>query len=437
MRYLKKLKEEITTKYSKKIQKESATEEQKTEYENAKKELEEKEKGLVEPNKSFLFRIFRRKLYKKQVEDYNKGLADIESAKKRASSAGLVIEQKETAVQQLQEKMQEELAIFEGMNLDVSKNSAVKQKSLLDNEQYASSCRKIREYIDEMIRIDPELVYNTEFMTACVEFDMSLITLDKTNSPEVYQTFLNEYAENELDDAKLNSEGWTLGQKTSMKNLCRNLLEEITNPKEVAAGKFKIPHKYIFERIRAAYSPDAKTLGIGEVCDYAYTAYADFDGKLSYAEGKKFEELLENEDSYLYLHTIKHAPDATEEDKSKRIDAVQHTGLMIEPGERLSSITINTKDSRLDLLNVLKICDGVDIAVAQVPKTEIDGKSPIIGYPDDEPDASGWLLPKYIVGSVRGGEYVANSVSAEEMDKYALLASDGNRPTKAQQLTSN
>lgn len=439
MRYLKKLKEEITTKYSKKIQKESATEEQKTEYENAKKELEEKEKGLVEPNKSFLFRIFRRKLYKKQVEDYNKGLAEIESAKKRASSAGLVIEQKETAVQQLQEKMQEELAIFEGMDLEISRNAAVKQPALLDNDQYKASCKKIREYIDEMIRIDPNLVNDVEFMSACVEFDMNLITLDKTNDSAVYQTFLEQYKEFSLDERKLLAEGYTRENIEEVNERYAQLMQELTNPAYVSDGKFKIPHRFIFERIRTACAPDADKKGIGELCDFAYTGYKKYDGKLSQAEGERLISLYEDENSYLYAHSVNYKGDVPAEKQAEIVEKIEKEGLLIPSEGDLAHTTINTQDDAgLGFFNLLNYWTGKNsIIVAQVPKAEIDGKKPIIGFADAEPTTQGKLLPKYIIGSVKGGVFAESTATSVDMVKYALLASDGNRPTKAQQLTSN
>lgn len=434
MRYLKKLKEEIVTKYSKKIEKESATEEQKQEYEEAKKDLEAKEKSLVEPKKSFFFRLFRRRLYLKQVAEYNKGLEDIDAARKRITSAGLILEQKETAVAKLEEAKTSELAIFEGMDLEISRNAAVKQPSLLDSEEYKASCKKIREYIDEMIKIDPNLVNDAEFMSACVEFDMNLITLDKTNDSTVYQTFLEQYKEFSPDERKLLNEGYSRDDIERINETYTQLMQELTNPAYVSDGKFKIPHRFIFERIRAACAPNAKHFGIGEICDFAYAGYKEHDGKLSQAEGETFVSLLEDDDKYLYLYEQK--------ENDLLGEFVNRTGISIEPGKTLSSITRNTKNSRLDLLNLLSICKDGNIVIAQVPKTEIDGKQPIIGYEDTEPDTSGWLLPKYIVGSTRDGvyssnEYLTNPELAGEIAKYDFLASDGARPTKAQQLTSN
>ena len=429
MKFLKKLKEEITSKYSKQIQTEEPSEEQKAEYEQAKKDLQEKEASLVEPNKSFLFRLFFRRKYKKQVKDYNDTLKEIDLAKKRVSSTGLILEQKETAIEKLQEAMQEELKLFEGMNLDYSKNASVKQKSLLDNEAYVTSCKKIREYIDEMIKLKPELVQDVEFMTACVEFDMDLITLDKTNDNAVYQIFLEQYKEFSLDERKLLNEGYSRGDIERINETYTQLMQELTNPVSVSDGKFKIPHRFIFERIRTACAPDADKKKIGELCNFAYTGYKKYDGKLSQAEGETFVSLLEDDDKYLYLYEQK--------ENDLLGDFVNRTGISIEPGKTLSSITRNTKNSRLDLLNLLSICKDGNIVIAQVPKTEIDGNQPIIGYEDTEPDTSGWLLPKYIVGSVKGGVFAESTATSEDMAKYNFLASDGARPTNAQQLTSN
>ena len=61
MKYLQKLKDEIIEKFKKKIEEAGPTEAEKTEYDAAKKDLEKKEKAIVEPSKSFFFRLFRRK----------------------------------------------------------------------------------------------------------------------------------------------------------------------------------------------------------------------------------------------------------------------------------------------------------------------------------------------------------------------------------------
>ena len=439
MRYLKKLKEEIVTKYSKKIEKESATEEQKQEYEEAKKDLEAKEKNLVEPKKSFFFRLFRRRLYLKQVAEYNKGLEDIDAARKRTTSAGLILEQKETAVAKLEEAKTSELAIFEGMDLEISRNAAVKQPSLLDSEEYKASCKKIREYIDEMIKIDPNLVNDAEFMSACVEFDMNLITLDKTNDSAVYQTFLEQYKEFSLDERKLLNEGYSREDIERVNETYTQLMQELTNPAYVSDGKFKIPHRFIFERIRTACSPNAKYFGIGELCDFAYAGYKEHDGKLSQAEGERLVSLYEDENSYLYAHSVNYKGDVPAEKQAEIVERIEKEGLLI-PGEGdLAHTTINTQDDAgLGFLNLLNYWTGESsIIVAQVPKAEIDGKKPIIGFADAEPTTQGKLLPKYIIGSVKGGVFAESTATSVDMVKYDFLASDGARPTKAQQLTSN
>ncbi len=434
MKFLKKLKDEITSKYSRKIQTEEPSEEQKTEYEQAKKDLQEKEASLVEPSKSFLFRLFFRRKYKKQVKEYNDTLKEIDLAKKRVSSTGLILEQKETAIGRLQEAMQEELKIFEGMNLDYSKNASVKHKSLLDNEAYVTSCKKIREYIDEMIRIDPKLVNDVEFMTACVEFDMDLITLDKTNSPEVYQTFLKQYKENFLDEKKLIGEGYSRDDIVRTNETYAQLMQELTNPAPVSDGKFKIPHRFIFERIRTACSPDAEKKGIGELCEFAYSGYKKFDGILSKEDGERLLSLYEDENNYLYIHNVNYdGSKKSEEEISATIENIKKKGLLLPSEGDLAHTTINTnEDESLGLLNILNYwveCGAV--VVAQVPKAEVDGKKPIIGFENAEQGTRGRLLPEYIIGSIREGKYATNDIPADQIARYDIIVPDGQKPDPA------
>lgn len=442
MKYLQKLKDEIVEKYKKKIEETAPTEAEKTEYETAKKDLEAKEKAVVEPSKSFFFRLFRRRLYLKQVADNKKAKEDFEAAKKKVSSAGLIIEQKEIAVAKLEDEKMGELALFRDMDLTVSKNASVKQKSLLDNEKYSSSCKKISEYIEEMIKINPELLKNAEFMASCVEYDMDLIALDQSNSPEVYKVFLEQYAENCLDDAVLNSMGYRPEEKQKLKENCTNLLAEITNPKEVASGKFKIPHEYIFERLRAAKSPETANYGIDDICEFAYSDYAKFDGVLSQEDGKKLIELYEDKDNYLYVHSVSYDGSKSPEDQSKIVDAVKREGLLIPSEGDLSHTTLNTKDDKsLGLFNFLNYWAGdTSVVVAQIPREEIDGKEPIIGFTDAGPEARGRLLPKYIIGSVKNGQfetnmYLEDNELAQQVARYNYVVSDGTRPQKAKQQT--
>ena len=280
-------------------------------------------------------------------------------------------------------------------------------------------------------------------MASCVEYDMNLITLDQSNSPEVYKVFLEQYAENYLNDARLNSMGYTPAEKKKLKENCVNLLAEITNPKEVSSGKFKIPHKYIFERLRAAMSPDSKSYGIEDICDFAYSDYAKFDGELTQRDGEKLVALYEDKDEYLYLHSINYKGDKTEEEQREILDAIKREGLMIPSEGDLSHTTLNTKDDKdLGLLHFLSYWGGSSpIIVAQVPKVEVDGKKPIIGYADAEPETRGRLLPKYIVGYVENGdydsnEYLTSSVLSEEVVRYNHVVSEGSRPQKEKQQTN-
>ncbi len=444
MKYLKKLKDEIVTKYKKKMNIESATEEQKKEYEDAKEDLKAKEKSLVKPNKSFLFRLFRRRLYLKQVADYNKTQEEIDAAKKRVSSAGLVVEQKETKIQELQAKMEEELKLFEGMDLEISRNAAIKQPALLDNEEYKKSCKKIREYIDEMIKVDPNLVSDVEFMKDCVEFDMSLITLDKTNDDAVYEEYLKQHKEYALNEAKLLSEGYTRAEIDRVYENYAQLFNEVTKPAYVSDGKFKIPHKYIFERIRGVAALDPKKSGISDVCEFAYAEYKKYDGKMEKSQGEQLMSLYEDSDNYLYMHSVNYKGDVPADKQAEVVEKISSEGLLIPSENDLAHTTLNTRESADKLsgfFNFLPYWNGdSSIIVAQIPKSEIDGNAPIIGY--QSVDSRGYLLPKYIKGHAKSGTYVSNKYHTDpslsgSVVKYAILASDGKKPTASAALVSD
>ena len=109
----------------------------------------------------------------------------------------------------------------------------------------------------------------------------------------------------------------------------------------------------------------------------------------------------------------------------------------------LAHTTINTKDDKdRGIFHFLQYWAGSSsVVIAQIPKSEIDEKKPILGFHTKDGSDKGRLLPKYIVGSVKGGEfknnvYLTNEKLKKKVKKFDFFASDGSKPQQGAQLTS-
>lgn len=417
MKYLQKAKKQIEEYYKEKIEKLSVGEEESKEYEKIKSELESKEKELVMPKASFLFKLFRRMKYKKQLAEYDQKSKEIETLKKKVKDLGFSIEQKEGTIENLEEEKKKELAVFEGMDFNFSKNNSIKQKSLLDNEKYNGSCNKIKEYIDKLIKEYPNLVEDVEFMKSCVEFDMDYIQIDKTGSSEVYNAYLEQYGENYLDKTRLSNMGYKPAEQQTIYENYEKLKEKI-DISLVPEGKYKIPINYVYEKIKEAQKTQSESTPVVDIHKFAYEDYKKYNGSLSEELGKTLLELYENSDNnYYYIYTV---------EDGKDVEEIKQNGIPIDESGKIenSKVTCVKGSEITDLYSFLANFDGEKKKViAQVPIDKVEGE--IIGY--ENINSNGRLLPEYIIGSVNNGEYLKNETSPKE---YTVKKKNGIKPDK-------
>lgn len=127
---------------------------------------------------------------------------------------------------------------------------------------------------------------NKDFMLKAVEESFKYIIYDKTNSDELYLKILPDFIRY-VDE----------NEKGSYSNNCEVLLDyihELQEPKVVEEGKYKIPHKFMFEEIKK-YLTNLNT-------NFKYT---ELDGKLSTSFGQEMQSLYEDNEYFLGLHSTK------------------------------------------------------------------------------------------------------------------------------------
>ena len=108
----------------------------------------------------------------------------------------------------------------------------------------------IKNNILEQIRNNPELQKDAEFMQKAIAIDESFIAYDKSEDTEVYLTYIYK----KIDQLKKDEQ-----RNEAVIECLENIGQEINNPKEVDKDKYKIPHKFLFERIKR-YEKDGEPL---------------------------------------------------------------------------------------------------------------------------------------------------------------------------------
>ena len=127
---------------------------------------------------------------------------------------------------------------------------------------------------------------NKDIMLKAVEESFKYILYDRTNSDELYLKILPDF----IKYVERNEKG-------TISNNCEILLEyilELKEPKAVEKGKYKIPHRFMFEEIKK-YLINSDTV----------FKYTDLDGKLSVDFGEEMEKLYEDKECFMGLHSTK------------------------------------------------------------------------------------------------------------------------------------
>ena len=233
----------------------------------------------------FIEKIFKRKQYKEYLETKDNYEKEKEN---RNYNRNERINEINILLNNYQNKTSEEMAkycneingysSFEDFNITLE--DAISE--LLSNniepvfDSYDESFKYMKDYFGN----------NKEYMLKAVEEDFKYIIYDKTNDDELYLKILPDF----IKYVETN-------EKNNISNNSKVLLEyihELKEPKVVEEGKYKIPHKYMFEEIKR-YLVNSET-------PFKYT---ELDGKLNFDFGNEMESIYEDEEYFLGLHSSK------------------------------------------------------------------------------------------------------------------------------------
>lgn len=342
-------------------------------------------------------------------------------------------------------------------SLDFEKNKKIddvrekteEQLSMLDNNDYA---------IRKLFELKPNLLENEDFVIDLINRDYNYVIYDKTNSPKVYERLFQIWIElskkklegvpefdiyREVVDGKVVNETRTHNQEysnlTSNIEMLNKLIEELKNPRQPEPGKYKIPHKYLFESIRKRVFND--------ICDKTDSnslveSYLELDCSASLEFGKMIEKLYNDENSTLYGHQIW----AGTGSKIDAIESIFYEGLQMNYDNDMTRTTVSSKSSFVDLGYFLQHTSPLILLSIPNDKAELFGcndkqddynpyKSPIRTY----------LLPEFVIGAVNGKdglaeletEFIKNDIPVDKRKKYEYYSTTkGNYSNFEEQLSS-
>ena len=281
--------------------------------------------------------------------------------------------------------------------------------------------------IGMLLEEHPELAEDKSFMVDLVERSTHYISYDETNSSEVYSKFADSF-EAKSKKAKIDPVMIPLFEKLATK-----LRNELEIPKECDEGKYKIPHKYLFDSIKNVYTKigdmdyDQQSGYEMEYINECLSNYFNLDGELPMEYGKKIQVMYEDEKSYLFMHKvdINTVPQSVAD---TRIKAICKEGLMCSGQSDshiscLSTTTVANYQTDGNFLAMLAPCNKVFM---MIPKKAIDEEHKIPVWGADTPNPKyekrekNYVLPEYVVGYIdkENTRFVDNPVPEEERTQY-------------------
>lgn len=260
------------------------------------------------------------------------------------------------------------------------------------------------------IEENPDLVRDIDFMEKALDVDTKFICLDQTGSEELYKKYVNL----KMQKLPQNSVTLSLEQRIQLSSL-ENVLNELNNPKEVKQGKFKIPHKYLFELIRdIEVQPDSSKF-------INFDIYFLLDGNFPKEYGEGLQELYDDPDYVLGMHgsssVIK--PDDIEEVLEEGLKATTQ-------GEGLGHLPSHVAYGRnLRFLSALSFNRNnpnypETVFILQIPRQVFDSQNPLPLYGNTVPilNENAHILPEYMWGyTQRKSASDYNSTEDQQFDR--------------------
>lgn len=263
----------------------------------------------------------------------------------------------------------------------------------------------------------PELFNNPKFVISLIYKNPKYIIYDLSNDEKVFETFINMVYDAFNDKMSLDA-----------KILHTEFYHELYFPKEPEAGKYKIPHRFLFEAIKSNLISDIAihNVSVKEALIntfFVYQQYRYHDCKYSQDYGKKLEELYLDDSIDLYYAGINEPTSAFKE------------GYQVNYGADLSRNFWDAHGCGYSFLSI--ISPGaygrpykIFAAIPKDAKRTIgsDGKPGF--YTDDNRNVErSYLLPEYIIGATyeKDGEaiFAENPFKNEEQRKYKNYGNAG------------
>lgn len=388
----------------------------KQEIEEELKELKEKISELDKENSKLLPTIYKKRnfiialLLKAFSREYK------ENIQKEADNKRLLDELRKREEKLFKEK--------ESINL---KDPTADKKTIKDKSKELEKLEDRETAIKTAILRNPELTANPEFMKDLLNEDLRYIKYDKSNSPIVYQEYLQKISDKLEEKCKRPAENtWVTNV---VLDRVRTICEEINNPKEVENSKYKIPQRFLFESLRKYSDYDLQDIETDPKIDMFAegSTYIQYDGMFSKDYGKSFEELYENSDKYMLVHKV-NASFIFEprEDALEKRENIFKDGLHSSTQDEgcVNSFLRTTLGNYQNGVTFMDMFEPDYKVVIMIPKEALKEGSNIPIWGLDRPEADeehpGYILPEYIYGFVDPitEKIEKNPISLEERTKY-------------------
>ena len=290
----------------------------------------------------------------------------------------------------------------------------------------------------------PELFENPLFVKELLGEKIEYIIYDRSNDDDVYKnyvTLLQKYAVNKYGAQNValpysnQEEYWDYLEKLGFPVNCitylttiNNIASEIDNPRKPDGGKYKIPHKYMFETLRKSMlccmlkgkevnseTIDRETLyGLLDSAAYYFTNDCVFPD--SY--GKTMEKLYLNKDNYLYYAGV----------FASDLEKVFHDGYYVNYGVDLmrnfwEAHTVDSSFMRLLTPHAYGRDSKIIVSVPKNNKKIVGTNGEFVSNVTKLGGANQrYLMPEYVTGAciTENGEvkFVENPIRIEERSKY-------------------
>lgn len=298
-----------------------------------------------------------------------------------------------------------------------------------DTNQINKELDKLRDKdatIKQLMVENPDLRKSDEFMTDLLKEDLRYIYYDKTKNLAFY-VFVLQAAIAHLQMADP-GDAYVL--------LANNIIEEITSPKIVPVGKYKIPPEFLLQCIRNTIFPRGEfdALAIARAIIESAEAYMRQDGELPDKYGKRMEGLYKDPKNFLLCHTIYTGGSMDKSAVDTLIRSACEFGVMQALDDESCvndhrRVLMGNNHIKVSYVHLLAPADKL---VLSIPKQAFDKQNPLPMWGADVPNPSSlagpsFILPEFVMGYVDRAtmSFINNPLIVYERKKYKYLFIDG------------